>query len=455
MVKRLPKFCCEDVDRHGNIRVYLRRKGYPKIRLNGIPFTPEFMAEYQQALEQKSPSAATDGKAQTGTWRWLCQRYFAECTEYKQMELRGQGVRRRILETTFDEPLKPGSEITYATFPVDRLTTKALRVLRDRKLSTPEGANNRVKAIRAVCKFAVRNDYIVSNPAKDLELIQHKTDGYHTWTVDEVAAFQKCHPLGSRARLALDLLLYTGVRRSDVVKLGPQHKRIPGKRLTAAEETALRARIEAGEIPAHAARALGIGARSAWRIAREMEAAKPAASTHKLGGSPIDRENIALRDEVARLRKELLSSHRQALDDEAVKVLLGRMASAPSAPPNWLVSEPKRGKKTAEVPVAIWSDWHMGETVSRAETNGVNEYNPAIAEARIRRLVESTILLCRRHGPGTYPGIVINLLGDFVSGGLHPELLRTDAEEQIPSALRCFDILVWALETMAREFRRV
>jgi len=233
------------------------------------------------------------------------------------------------------------------------------------------------------------------------------------------------------------------------------NKRIPGKRLTATEESALRARIEVGEVPVHAARALGIGARSAWRIAREMKAAKPAATAHKLGGSLIDRENIALRDEVARLRKELLTSHRQALDDEAVKVLLGQMASAPSAPPDWLVAEPKRDRKTAEVPVAIWSDWHMGETVSRAETNGVNEYNPEIAEARIRRLVESTILLCRRHGPGTYPGIVINLLGDFVSGGLHPELLRTDAEEQIPSALRCFDILVWALETMAKEFKRV
>lgn len=232
------------------------------------------------------------------------------------------------------------------------------------------------------------------------------------------------------------------------------NNRIPGRRLTAAEETALRARIKAGEVPAHAARALGIGERSAWRIAREM-GEKSATPAVRLGGSEKDRETVALRDEVARLRKELVAAHREALDEEAVKKLLGRMASAPSAPPDWLVAEPKRGRKTAEVPVAIWSDWHMGETVSRAETSGVNEYNPVIAEARIRRLVESTVVLCRRHGPGTYPGIVINLLGDFVSGGLHPELLRTDAEEQIPSALRCFDILVWALEILAKEFKRV
>ena len=195
------------------------------MRLNGVPFTPEFMAEYQQALNQRPRATVIDGKVQGNTWRWLCQRYFAECTEYKQMELRGQGVRRRILETTFDEPLKPGSEVTYATFPLERLTTRALRVLRDRKLTTPEGANNRVKAIRAVCKFAIRNDYMETNPAKDLELLKHETDGYHTWTIEEVTAYQERHPLGTRARLALDLLLYTGVRRSDVVKLGPQHIR--------------------------------------------------------------------------------------------------------------------------------------------------------------------------------------------------------------------------------------
>src|SRR4029077_8321935 len=33
------------------------------------------------------------------------------------------------------------------------------------------------------------------------------------------------HPIGSKARLAVDLLLYTGVRRSDAVRLGPQMER--------------------------------------------------------------------------------------------------------------------------------------------------------------------------------------------------------------------------------------
>jgi integrase len=49
--------------------------------------------------------------------------------------------------------------------------------------------------------------------------------GHHTWTVGEVRQFEKRHPIGTKARLALGLLLWTGVRRSDLVKLGKQHVR--------------------------------------------------------------------------------------------------------------------------------------------------------------------------------------------------------------------------------------
>ena len=31
------KYLVEDVDRHGNVRIYFRRKGHAKIRLKGSP----------------------------------------------------------------------------------------------------------------------------------------------------------------------------------------------------------------------------------------------------------------------------------------------------------------------------------------------------------------------------------------------------------------------------------
>jgi integrase len=55
--------------------------------------------------------------------------------------------------------------------------------------------------------------------------IKNRSDGFHTWDEGEIAAFEKHHPIGSKARLALALLLYTAQRRSDVVRMGRQHIR--------------------------------------------------------------------------------------------------------------------------------------------------------------------------------------------------------------------------------------
>src|SRR5262249_21343918 len=63
------------------------------------------------------------------------------------------------------------------------------------------------------------------DPTRDVKAIRVRSDGFHSWTEDEIAKFEWRHPIGSRARLALALLLYTGQRRSDVVRLGRQHMR--------------------------------------------------------------------------------------------------------------------------------------------------------------------------------------------------------------------------------------
>lgn len=168
------------------------------------------------------------------------------------------------------------------------------------------------------------------------------------------------------------------------------------------------------------------------------------------------RRITALKDELSRLRRQLRQEQREDLDTEAVKILLGRIARERIEPPRWLgEARERRGKGTPEVPVTVWSDWHIPEVVSRSETGGKNAYDPQIAEARVRRLVAATISLAKEHGPGDYPGIVVNLLGDFVSGGLHPELAKTDAEEIIPSVLRVVELLVWALRQMIDAFGQV
>src|SRR3954451_6638309 len=66
---------------------------------------------------------------------------------------------------------------------------------------------------------------LLQHPARAVEKVAHRTAGFRTWTEGDIAAFEARHPAGSRARLALALLLYTGQRRSDVVLMGRQHRR--------------------------------------------------------------------------------------------------------------------------------------------------------------------------------------------------------------------------------------
>jgi integrase len=228
MPRRLPPGCVEDRSRHGTIRVYYRAKGQPKVRLRGTPWTPEFMAAYDAAKGAVVPTPARG--ITPGTWRWLCIRYFAECAEYKRLDARTQHVRRQILESTFDESIAPSSSKFFRDFPLSRMTADAVEVLRDRKLDKPESANARVKAMRQVFKFGVKKKLAPGNPARDVEYFKSGSTGFHTWTPEEVRQFEERHPIGSKPRLALALMLFTGQRRSDIIRFGKQHAK--GGKLT-------------------------------------------------------------------------------------------------------------------------------------------------------------------------------------------------------------------------------
>jgi integrase len=92
-------------------------------------------------------------------------------------------------------------------------------------VAAPIHTNGRVKAIRRLFAWAMEAELITTNPARDVSYKRRVTEGHHAWTEEEIAQFEGRHQVGSKARLALALLVYTGVRRSDVVLLGRQHIR--------------------------------------------------------------------------------------------------------------------------------------------------------------------------------------------------------------------------------------
>jgi integrase len=221
-------YVVEDVDRHGNVRLYFRRRGQKKVRLRGAPGTPEFNAAYAAALAaQDAPLSSFQivGTSTPNTWRWLCLRYL-QSAEFRQLDpVNTQRPRRGILESTWAEPKEPGSTILIGDFPVDRMGPNVVRVLRDRKANFTAAANNRLKAIRRVFKWAMEQQLVTFNPARDVSRLPTRAGGHHTWTADEIAQYERRHPVGTPAHLALALLRYTGQRRADIVHFGRQHVR--------------------------------------------------------------------------------------------------------------------------------------------------------------------------------------------------------------------------------------
>jgi integrase len=216
---RLYRYVIEDVDRHGNVRIYFRRKGHRKIRLTETPGTEPFDKEYQRAFRGETPAPAfSKARCIPGTMRWLCEQYYTSAA-FQLLAESTRKVRRKIL----DEICHRAGQFRYAMMEPQHVAK-----LRDEKAALPHAANNRIKALRQLFAWATSPEYgyAKKNPAREVgNLRGNNPDGIRAWSEADAARYESRHPIGTKARLAFDLLLYTGVRRSDVVRLGPQMER--------------------------------------------------------------------------------------------------------------------------------------------------------------------------------------------------------------------------------------
>lgn len=172
--------------------------------------------------------------------------------------------------------------------------------------------------------------------------------------------------------------------------------------------------------------------------------------------SAIVSEEDRLRNDVQRLQAEVNVLRKDSLDTREIRRVIYGIAEHSPAPPNWLIEGTKRGKKTSGIPMTLWSDWHWGETVNPEENGGVNEFNREIGKERARKLVENIIDLCFNHmTTPNYPGIVVCLGGDMISGDIHHELSVTNDGYVQQCVMELEDVLIWGIETLADKFGKV
>jgi integrase len=214
VMSRPPKFVQRFIDRHGKPRFYFRRPGFKRVPLPGLPWSPEFMAAYEVALAGQ-PLQVGGARTKPGTIRALAVSYY-NSVGFRSCKPSTQTKYRRIIDRLCREHGDKRTATLHREHVVKLMAARAEK---------PEGANSLRKVLRAMMQHAIEIGLRGDDPTRDVKAIRVKSDGFHSWTEDEVAQFEQHHQIGSRARLALALLLYTGQRRSDVVCIGRQHVR--------------------------------------------------------------------------------------------------------------------------------------------------------------------------------------------------------------------------------------
>jgi integrase len=200
-----------DRDRHGNSRVYLRVPGRKQVRLREPPGGAAFIAEYQSALaalEGARPEAA----APHGSLGWLWSLYKTS-PEWQALAPRTRHVRALVMAPLLAE---------HGANPIAALEVRHVETLRDARADRPGAANSIVKALRQLLGWAVKRRRLERNVAAEVPYLgAAKPGGFRAWTPDDLERFRAFWPVSSKPRLAVELLAQTGVRRSDVVRLGP------------------------------------------------------------------------------------------------------------------------------------------------------------------------------------------------------------------------------------------
>nr|WP_061509799.1 tyrosine-type recombinase/integrase [Gluconobacter thailandicus] len=194
--------------------MYLRRPGHKRIALPDER-DPAFFQKYQQALASTEQAAPKPPRPQT--LASLIDIWMEKAPAFQQLSEASQVTYRRILLHMQKED--------YADFLVSEFKTRNVRRFIERFADRPAAANHRLKMFRLLFEYAVNEDWRPDNPASAVKRLREKAEGAASWTDEQIEQFERRWPVGSVPRLALALLIYTGQRRSDVVRMGWKHVR--------------------------------------------------------------------------------------------------------------------------------------------------------------------------------------------------------------------------------------
>ena len=201
-------------DRHGKDRIYFRRKGFEELALDGPLYSDAFWQSYEKAMSRPKREVGAS-RTKPGSMNDVIVAYYRS-PDWKVLKPSTQKTYRGIIERFRKD---------HGEKAASRLQPRHIRQMMREKSDTPSAANNFLRILHLLMRQAVEMELREDDPTQFIRKIKIKTSGFKSWQESDIDAYIEAHPEGTKAHLALMLLLYTGLRRSDVVRVGPQHIR--------------------------------------------------------------------------------------------------------------------------------------------------------------------------------------------------------------------------------------
>lgn len=223
LILKLPKYVSAFTDRHGKIRYRCRKSGlktyYPK---SNYP-SQDFEDELNNWINQNVPSDHVRIAPTSGSINDLIIKYMSS-SSFKgndTTKAKKRSTLRRFAEKKNENGIRLGDRYV-ATCPFSFLDNYIIERSKKQPDGTggPEAANRDRKTLKRMFEYAIKIEIRSDNPMRFVEAIPNDSEGFHCWTENEIEQYRTAHPIGTAARLAADLILWTARRPTDASLLG-------------------------------------------------------------------------------------------------------------------------------------------------------------------------------------------------------------------------------------------
>lgn len=223
------RFLVYDPDRRGNDRHYVRLKvggAYKKKRIHeplldargnvSEAFTSAYHAAVAELRGEAAAVPITVPLAKEDTFDWLFDQYYRSAA-FKRFDVATQKDKKSVLRR-FAE--------SAGVLPYKKYRREDMERSQHARAAKPGAADKLVKVLRAVFNWAIDQKPPLAsfNPCVGVESINKKKGGFHTWTPGEIDIFRAHWPVGSMPRLAMEVMISIGARRSDAAQIGPRNE---------------------------------------------------------------------------------------------------------------------------------------------------------------------------------------------------------------------------------------